>query len=67
MKDQKERIDDWAMSLHRICQYEKDAHNLLNGKDYTYAEQALRRIMVEAKYAIQHCQKQIYGEVPPWD
>jgi hypothetical protein len=61
------RIDDWAYSMQRICKYEREAHDHLNEKNYAAAEQDLRRIMVEARYVVEFCQKRIYGEVPPWD
>lgn len=67
MSDKNERIDDWAYSLQRICKLEREAHDSLNEHDYRSAEEAVRRIMIEARYVAQYCQKRIYGEVPPWD
>jgi hypothetical protein len=65
--DTRPRIDDWSMPLQRIKHYERDANDAFNEKDYVNAEQHLRKIMIEAKYAVEYAQKQIYGEVPPWD
>jgi hypothetical protein len=67
MNDNRPRLDDWALPLHRINRFEREAQDAFNGKDYVKAEQSLRKIMVEARYAVEFAQRKIYGEVPPWD